>query len=90
MDTTRDEVSTVGREKQLQMIDSLLTKVVSRDGGSLMLSGEPGIGKSHLLREVVSRAKTLAIRPASLRCSEGVANDPFALFRRLGALFDVT
>ncbi|NBP54393.1 MAG: hypothetical protein EBU67_08935 [Actinobacteria bacterium] len=90
MDTMRDDVSTVGREKQLQMIDSLLTKVVSRDGGSLMLSGEPGIGKSHLLREVVLRAKTLAIRPVSLRCSEGVANDPFALFRRLGALFDVT
>lgn len=80
---------TVGREKQLRMIDSLLSQIVSRDGGSLLFSGEPGIGKSHLLREAVSRAKSLSIRTISLRCSESDINEPFALFARLGAIFDI-
>jgi hypothetical protein len=71
------------------MIDALLAKIVSRDGGSLLFSGEPGIGKSHLLREVVARAKHLSIRTISLRCSESDINEPFALLSRLGALFDI-
>jgi len=82
-------VSTVGREQQLMMIDSLLTKVMSRDGGSLLFSGEPGIGKSHLLRDAVTRAKSLSIRTVSLRCSESDVNEPFALLSRLGALFEI-
>ncbi len=81
--------STVGREQQLLAIDSLLTKVTSRDGGSLLFSGEPGIGKSHLLREAVARARSRSVRTISLRCSESDVNEPFALFSRLGALFDI-
>ena len=81
--------STVGREQQLLAIDSLLTKVTSRDGGSLLFSGEPGIGKSHLLREAVTRARSRSVRTISLRCSESDVNEPFALFSRLGALFDI-
>ena len=81
--------STVGREQQLLAIDSLLAKVTSRDGGSLLFSGEPGIGKSHLLREAVARARSRSIRTISLRCSESDVNEPFALFSRLGALFDI-
>lgn len=81
--------STVGREQQLLAIDSLLAKVTSRDGGSLLFSGEPGIGKSHLLRDAVARAKSRSVRTISLRCSESDVNEPFALFSRLGALFDI-
>lgn len=83
-----NHTSTVGREEQLLAIDSLLTKIMSRDGGSLLFSGEPGIGKSHLLREAVARARSRSIRTISLRCSESDVNEPFALFSRLGALFD--
>ncbi len=81
--------STVGRVQQLQNIDSLLTKIANREGGSLLFSGEPGIGKSHLLREAAACAKALSIRTISLRCSESDVNEPFALFFRLGALFDI-
>lgn len=89
MPTTVTHAFTVGREQQLLVIDSLLSNVVSRDGGSLLFSGEPGIGKSHLLRETMTRAKQLLIRTVSLRCSESDINEPFALFSRLGALFDI-
>lgn len=83
-----NHTSTVGREEQLLAIDSLLTKIMSRDGGALLFSGEPGIGKSHLLREAVARARSRSIRTISLRCSASDVNEPFALFSRLGALFD--
>jgi len=89
MATAPTHAATVGREQQLLMIDTLLEKIVSRDGGSLLFSGEPGIGKSHLLREASSKAKHLSIRTVSLRCSESDVNEPFALFSRLGALFDI-
>ena len=89
MATAPTHAATVGREQQLLMIDALLAKIVSRDGGSLLFSGEPGIGKSHLLREAVARAKNLSIRTISLRCSESDINEPFALLSRLGALFDI-
>lgn len=83
-----DNASSVGRDQQLNSINSLLTKVANREGGSLLLSGEPGIGKSHLLREAAACAKALSVRSILLRCSESDINEPFALFSRLGALFD--
>jgi DNA-binding CsgD family transcriptional regulator len=84
-----DTSFTVGRDQQLRSIDTLLTKIANREGGSLLFSGEPGIGKSHLLREAVTRAKLLSVRAISLRCSQSDINEPFALFSRLGALFDI-
>ena len=84
-----DNSSTVGRDQQLKSINSLLAKIANREGGSLLFSGEPGIGKSHLLREASACAKALTIRAISLRCSEGDINEPFALFSRLGALLDI-
>lgn len=89
MSPANSRASTVGRDQHLLMIDTLLSQVASRNGGSLLVSGEPGIGKSHLLREAVARAKTLSIRTVSLRCSESDINEPFALFSRLGSLFDI-
>ena len=89
MPSGTDISSTVGRDQQLQSIASLLTQIANREGGSLLFSGEPGIGKSHLLREATACAKALSIRAISLRCSESDVNEPFALFSRLGALFDI-
>jgi DNA-binding CsgD family transcriptional regulator len=89
MPSGTDNSSTVGRNQQLHSIDSLLAKNANREGGSLLFSGEPGIGKSHLLREAATRAKLSSVRAISLRCSESDINEPFALFSRLGALFDI-
>ena len=89
MTSGTDNSSTVGRDQQLHSINSLLSKIANREGGSLLFSGEPGIGKSHLLREAATCAKALTIRAVSLRCSESDINEPFALFSRLGALFDI-
>jgi AAA ATPase domain len=47
--------SLVGRESELQLIDQLLDEVHGR-GGSLTVSGGPGVGKSALLLEIALRA----------------------------------
>ncbi|MCX4908937.1 LuxR family transcriptional regulator [Streptomyces sp. NBC_00878] len=50
----------VGREADLRRIDSFL-KGVSAVGGTLLISGEPGVGKTALLAAAVSRAADAAV-----------------------------
>ncbi|MDW5597761.1 AAA family ATPase, partial [Conexibacter stalactiti] len=53
----------VGREHELQAIDATLSELVDGDGGVLMVTGEPGIGKTRLLDALRARA---AARGATL------------------------
>ena len=46
----------VGRAAELGVIDSALAGLERRSFGALELAGEPGIGKTRLLRELASRA----------------------------------
>jgi ABC-type oligopeptide transport system substrate-binding subunit len=46
----------VGRERELQEARALWTQALSGQGGMLLVSGEPGIGKSRLVRELVTQA----------------------------------
>ena len=46
----------VGREAELDRIDAVLAGVRAGDGGVLVLTGEPGVGKSALLDAVAERA----------------------------------
>jgi MoxR-like ATPase len=46
----------VGRDSELAHIDVLFERIGAR-GGSLLIRGEPGIGKSALLGEAASRAE---------------------------------
>ena len=42
----------IGREGELRILDRALAGAASREGGVIVLSGEPGIGKTSLLREL--------------------------------------
>jgi class 3 adenylate cyclase/tetratricopeptide (TPR) repeat protein len=46
----------VGREAELQDIERFLRRIAERRGGTLLLEGEPGTGKSRLAREAVERS----------------------------------
>ena len=48
----------VGRQKELDTIDELLAALASGRGGTLFLSGEPGIGKSTLARALGEKARS--------------------------------
>jgi DNA-binding NarL/FixJ family response regulator/tetratricopeptide (TPR) repeat protein len=47
----------VGRDAELQVLDELLAEVCAGHGAMVFLSGEPGIGKTHLLDGLAARAE---------------------------------
>jgi len=51
----------VGRDREQAVIDQLLLDVRSGHSRSLVLRGEPGIGKTALLDELVARAEGMAV-----------------------------
>lgn len=82
--------ATIGREGHLQLIDGALVDVSNRICTPLLFSGEPGIGKSHILREAVLRARSLSLRVIALRCLQNDTTESFSFFLRLGQMLEVS
>jgi hypothetical protein len=61
----------VGRQREQAVIDKLLVDVRSGHSRALVLRGEPGIGKTALLDEIVARAEGAAVVRLSRVQSEG-------------------
>jgi DNA-binding CsgD family transcriptional regulator len=66
----------VGREAERERIDTLLSGARAGSGGALVLRGEPGIGKSALLRYAEDRADDMRVLRA--RGVEAEAELPFS------------
>jgi DNA-binding CsgD family transcriptional regulator len=66
-----------GRDRELQRIDGLLAEG-ARSGGSLLILGEPGIGKSALLEEAKKRAEPLGLSTLAATGAPFEAQMPFA------------
>ncbi|SHM70079.1 ATP-binding protein [Cryptosporangium aurantiacum] len=60
----------VGRDRELDLIRRALTDTANGAGGCLVLSGPPGIGKSHLLRAAVRIARDRSMTVAPRRAFE--------------------
>jgi DNA-binding CsgD family transcriptional regulator len=60
----------VGRDRALDQLDQRLSESASGRGGTVLVTGEPGIGKSHLAEEVGRRAALRGCRVAWGRCRE--------------------
>ena len=53
---------TVGRVDELVALQAFVSSLVAGAGGALAIEGEAGIGKTHLVREVTSRARSAGIQ----------------------------
>jgi class 3 adenylate cyclase len=64
----------VGREKELEELRGCLTNALSGRGGTAMLIGEPGIGKTRITEEITTYARLRNMQVLWGRCyeSEGV------------------
>lgn len=71
-----------GRERELARISGLLEQAAAR-GGSLLIRGEPGIGKSALLGEAKKRAEKLGVLVLTTAGAPFEAQMPFAALHRL-------
>jgi len=82
--TPPPETPCVGREHQLEMLDSLLQESVNGHGKSVLVSGEPGSGKTTLILEFSRRAQKrnadLIVAGGTGRVQHGL-REPFAVFR---------
>jgi transcriptional regulator with XRE-family HTH domain/tetratricopeptide (TPR) repeat protein len=70
----------VGRKTERTAIAAALQRVVSRQGQLLVLSGEPGVGKTRLAQEITLLARTQGFLVLTGRCYEphqNVAYYPF-------------
>jgi tetratricopeptide (TPR) repeat protein len=64
----------VGRERELADAAALWRKAVAGEGGVLLISGEPGIGKTRLVQEIATRAEVSGGRVLAGECfAEGGA-----------------
>jgi ATP/maltotriose-dependent transcriptional regulator MalT len=72
----------LGREPEARALGDLLDHVHAR-GGSLTLTGEPGIGKSALLREVSTRAEQAGMLVLTATGVQSEAQLPFAGLHQL-------
>jgi DNA-binding SARP family transcriptional activator len=67
----------VGRPTEVEALMARLEAAVGGRGGAVVVTGEPGIGKSRLLEEVVDRARGRGVAVAWLRCPESGAVPPY-------------
>jgi DNA-binding CsgD family transcriptional regulator/tetratricopeptide (TPR) repeat protein len=72
----------LGRDDELRLLFGHLDQVGTR-GRAIWLVGEPGVGKSALLAEVVDRARTLGLTVLSAQGSQSESHLPFAGLHQL-------
>lgn len=72
----------VGRERELAHLESLWGRSLTGLGQSIMLCGEPGIGKSRLIQEFVERTKRTA-SCCEIRCAEDYDKSPLFPIKQL-------
>jgi ABC-type oligopeptide transport system substrate-binding subunit len=72
----------VGREWELQEARGLWNQVLSGRGRTLLISGEPGIGKTRLVRELVTQAEVSGGR-ALVGASYAEGGMPYTSFRQI-------
>jgi DNA-binding winged helix-turn-helix (wHTH) protein len=59
----------VGRDAPLARLDAAVAAAVDGHGGLVLVTGEPGIGRSRFLREGVARARAAGTRAILMRCN---------------------
>jgi DNA-binding CsgD family transcriptional regulator/tetratricopeptide (TPR) repeat protein len=67
----------VGRDAELKILESRLTEAQGSRGGCVVLTGEPGIGKSRLARELVQLAAGRGVAVLAGRAVPGGASVPY-------------
>jgi tetratricopeptide (TPR) repeat protein len=73
----------LGRERELAALDALLDTVADGIGGALVITGDPGSGKSALIAEAVGRARARNLAVHAARADERDRVAAFGVVREL-------
>jgi DNA-binding CsgD family transcriptional regulator/tetratricopeptide (TPR) repeat protein len=72
-----------GRARELQAVADCLARLEAGQGGAILVSGEPGIGKTSLARQVEARAADLGVPVAWGSCAEDEGTPPLWPWRQI-------
>ncbi|MEO6319282.1 MAG: ATP-binding protein, partial [Polaromonas sp.] len=72
----------IGREPELALVKESVEQAFAGRGSWLMLTGEPGIGKSRLAEEAAALAERRGMRALWGRCLEEAGAPPFLPWTR--------
>ena len=67
----------IGRDTELAAIDAALAAAMAGHGGAVVITGEPGIGKSRLALETASRARSRGVRVVTGRAVPQSGTAPY-------------
>src|SRR2546427_11259445 len=70
----------VGRERELNALLERMATAERGEGGVVLISGEPGVGKSRLLAEIASRARAEGWRVLGGRAYDVEGMPPYLPF----------
>ncbi|MFC2173103.1 protein kinase [Acidobacteriota bacterium] len=70
----------VGRKNELDQLERLLEESRQGRGSLAFITGEPGVGKTRLVRELAYRARLVSTLVATGHCHEGEGTPPFLSF----------
>ncbi|HEX8917430.1 MAG TPA: BREX system ATP-binding domain-containing protein [Chloroflexota bacterium] len=79
----RPESDLVGQDETVQRLHAAIEAVAAGTGRTLLLSGEPGIGKTRLAQEIGSKALEAGFLVAAATCYEQRQTSPLLGFREL-------
>jgi tetratricopeptide (TPR) repeat protein/transcriptional regulator with XRE-family HTH domain len=65
-----DDTPFVGRTEEYRLLSGLISQLTAGRGYTVLLEGEPGIGKSRLLREITRYADRLGLSTLASNCYE--------------------
>ena len=69
----------VGRQREMAGLRTVLDDAISGQGRLVMLTGEPGIGKTRVAQELAGAAESQGMRVFWGRCYEGLGAPPSGL-----------
>jgi TOMM system kinase/cyclase fusion protein len=75
--TRAAEVALVGRTQEMQLLLAQWERVRAGTGQGVLITGEPGIGKSRLIRELGERVRAQGASWLECRCTPDGVNTPY-------------
>ncbi|OBK46075.1 AAA family ATPase, partial [Mycobacterium sp. 1081908.1] len=81
--TERSESNLIGRRWEMSAVEGLLDRALGGHGAVVEVVGEPGIGKSRLVREIAAMAAAWGVEVSSAFCESHTSQVPFHAVSRL-------
>jgi adenylate cyclase len=82
-DAGRTESNLIGRRWEMAAVEGLLDRAIDGHGGVVGVVGEPGIGKSRLVRELTAMAAVRGVEVFTTFCESHASDVPFYVVARL-------